>query len=115
MAFSAASGISRFYFVSQLESDHLLRLLPNLSGLGHPTSPRLGDLTNTTTTGHPGMNVVHNMNRPLAAGPIPGPGSKACMNCAKVKCKCIYRQGGVGCERHVNTLLFILSSVFLLQ
>ncbi|KAG8159035.1 hypothetical protein KVR01_011478 [Diaporthe batatas] len=39
------------------------------------------------------------MNRPLIAGPTPGPASKACMNCAKVKCKCIYRQDGLGCER----------------
>ncbi|KAK3367531.1 hypothetical protein B0H63DRAFT_489362 [Podospora didyma] len=50
------------------------------------------------------------MNRPFQSGPTPegaasangggqGLGQKACGPCAKIKTKCIYREGGAGCER----------------
>ncbi len=34
-----------------------------------------------------------------AATGTPAPYGKACTNCARAKCRCLYRSGGVVCER----------------
>ena len=35
----------------------------------------------------------------------PAPYGRACTNCARAKCRCIYRPGGSDCERYDHTLL----------
>lgn len=47
------------------------------------------------------MDAGRGINRPFTRSLKPGPVSKACMNCAMVKCKCIHGEGDGGCERQV--------------
>lgn len=41
----------------------------------------------------------------------PAPYGRACVNCSRAKCKCLFRAGADSCERFATLLFFLLSFV----
>lgn len=64
-------------------------------GLVHP----IWSLSSTLYNPNPLIPGVMDPNNSATTGGTPAPYGRACTNCARAKCRCIYRSEGTDCER----------------